>query len=169
MTVFGLSKAKKSGKIEVPGGYRPCPKGNIEQCGAADTVPCMANANRDGHSCPAALSDGTTVETGPEAPAPCFVALSKFVIANDMTAAVKASFRNRAHLVDSAAGFLRMDVMSPIERLEEIWLMTFWTDEASFRAWHHSHLYRDSHVGIPKGLKLVPGETQVRCFEHVAS
>jgi heme-degrading monooxygenase HmoA len=62
-----------------------------------------------------------------------------------------------------------MEVLSPRERPEEIWLVTFWTDEASFRAWHHSHLYRESHLGIPKGLKLVRGETEVRTFEHVAS
>ena len=98
-----------------------------------------------------------------------FVALSKFVIANDMTASVKAAFRNRPHLVDAAAGYLRMEVLSPSERPEEIWLVTFWTDEGSFRAWHHSHLYHESHGGIPKGLKLVPGETEVRTFEHVAS
>ncbi|MEO7789460.1 MAG: antibiotic biosynthesis monooxygenase [Vicinamibacterales bacterium] len=98
-----------------------------------------------------------------------FVALSKFVVANDMTAAVKAAFRDRPHLVDRAPGFLRMEVLSPSERSEEIWLMTFWTDEASFRAWHHSHAYHESHHGIPKGLKLVPGETEVRTFQLVAS
>jgi heme-degrading monooxygenase HmoA len=98
-----------------------------------------------------------------------FVALSKFVVANDMTASVKASFRGRPHLVDDAPGYLRMEVISPVDRPDEIWLMTFWTDEASFRAWHHSHLYHASHKGIPAGLKLVPGETQVRGFDHVAS
>ena len=98
-----------------------------------------------------------------------FVALSKFVIANGMTAEVKAAFRERPHLVDGAPGYLRMDVISPLERPEEIWLLTFWTDEASFRAWHHGHLYHDSHKGIPKGLKLAPGQTQVSHFEHVAS
>jgi len=98
-----------------------------------------------------------------------FVALSKFVVANGMTGEVKAAFRNRPHLVDAAPGYLRMDVISPLERPEEIWLLTFWTDEASFRAWHHSHLYHDSHKGIPKGLKLVPGQAQVSHFEHVAS
>ena len=98
-----------------------------------------------------------------------FVALSKFVIANDLTNEVKAAFRSRPHLVDGAAGYLRMDVVSPLDRPEEIWLITFWTDEASFQNWHHSHLYRDSHAGIPRGLKLIPGETQVRSFEHVSS
>ena len=62
-----------------------------------------------------------------------------------------------------------MEVISPLDHLEEIWLIPFWTDEDSFRAWHRSHLYRDSHKGIPKGLKLVPGETEIRHFEHVAS
>jgi heme-degrading monooxygenase HmoA len=102
-------------------------------------------------------------------PALGFVALSKFVVANGMTPSVKASFRNRPHLVDYAPGYLRMDVISPVDRPDEIWLMTFWTNEASFRAWHHSHLYHASHKGIPEGLKLVPGETQIRVFEHVAS
>lgn len=97
------------------------------------------------------------------------MALSRFVIANAMEAEVKDAFRNRQHLVDGAAGYLRMDVISPLDRPDEVWLLTYWSDEASFRAWHRGHLYRDSHRGIPKGLKLVPGETQMRRFEHVSS
>lgn len=100
---------------------------------------------------------------------PGFVGMSKFVIANGMIAEVKAAFRNRPHLVDDAPGYLRMEVISPLERPAEIWLITFWTDEASFRTWHHSHLYHESHRGIPKGLKLVPGETKITHFEHVSS
>ncbi len=98
-----------------------------------------------------------------------FVAVSKFVVANGMIDDVKRAFRVRPHLVDGAAGYLRMEVISPIERPEEIWLITFWTDKASFETWHHSHLYRDSHRGIPKGLKLVPKETELRHFEHVCT
>jgi heme oxygenase (mycobilin-producing) len=98
-----------------------------------------------------------------------FAALSRFTIANGMAAQVKAAFRDRPHLVDGATGFRRMEVISPVDRPEEIWLLTFWTDEESFRTWHRSHLYRDSHKGIPKGLKLVPGETEIKHFEHVAS
>jgi heme oxygenase (mycobilin-producing) len=98
-----------------------------------------------------------------------FAALSKFAIANGMVAEVKAAFRNRPHLVDDAPGYRRMEVISPLDRPEEIWLLTFWADEASYRTWHHSHRYRESHRGIPKGLKLVPGETKISRFEHVAS
>ena len=102
-------------------------------------------------------------------PASTFVALSQFVIANDKTAEVKEAFRQRPHLVDAQPGFVRLEVFSPHDRPQEIWLVTYWTDAASFEVWHHSHLYHESHKGIPNGLKLVPGETQVRHFEHICS
>ena len=98
-----------------------------------------------------------------------FVALSKFVIANDKTAEVKEAFRQRPHLVDDQPGFVRMEVFSPLDRPEEIWLVTYWTDAESFKLWHHSHLYHQSHKGIPKGLKLVHGEQEIRHFEHICS
>lgn len=101
-------------------------------------------------------------------PAPAFVAVSRFVVANGMEDEVKAAFRARPHLVDRAAGFLRLDVLSPLESPNEIWIMTCWTDAASYRAWHRSHAYHDSHKGIPKGLKLVPGEQKIMEFEHVS-
>ena len=100
---------------------------------------------------------------------PAFVAMSRFTIANDMTAAVKRAFVERPHLVDDAPGFVRMDVISPLDTPNEIWLITYWTDEASYRTWHRSHTYHESHSHIPKGLKLVPGSTEIRCFEHVAA
>ena len=102
-------------------------------------------------------------------PASTFVALSQFVIANDKTAEVKEAFRRRPHLVDAQPGFVRLEVFSPLDRPQEIWLVTYWTDAESFEVWHHSHLYHEAHKDIPKGLKLVPGETRIRHFEHVAS
>ena len=98
-----------------------------------------------------------------------FCAVSRFVIANNMVVEVKNAFLNRAHLVDGAPGFLRMEVISPLDRPEEIWLLTFWSDQEAFRLWHRSHHFHDSHKGIPKGLKLVPGETTVRQFESICS
>jgi heme-degrading monooxygenase HmoA len=98
-----------------------------------------------------------------------FVVLSKFVIASDTTAQVKEAFANRPHLVDSAPGFIRLDVISPIENADEIWLLTYWSDKQSYQVWHSSHEYHASHAGIPKGLKLVPKSAQIRYFEFVAS
>jgi heme-degrading monooxygenase HmoA len=98
-----------------------------------------------------------------------FIALSQFTIANNMTEEVKAAFLNRPHLVEDAPGFLRLEVISPLDNRDEIWLLTYWRDEDSFKVWHHSHLYHDSHKGIPKGLKLVPKSVRLRFFEHISS
>ena len=117
--------------------------------------------------------DAGCADVAPESAFPAiassFVALSKFVVANDKIAEVKAAFRARPHLVDGQPGFVRMEVFSPLDRPQEIWLVTYWTDAASFKRWHHSHLYHESHKGIPRGLKLVPGEQEIRHFEHVSS
>ena len=97
--------------------------------------------------------------------------LSKFVVANDndMEAVVKQAFRLRPHLMDTAPGFVRMDVLSPEDMPKEIWLMTYWVDLESYRTWHKSHAYHESHAGIPKGLKLNPKGTALRIFNLIAS
>ncbi len=96
-----------------------------------------------------------------------FIAMSRFVVANGMEEAVRQAFVDRPHLVDGAAGFVRMSVLRPAEQPAEFWLLTWWTDEASYRAWHQGHAYRDSHAGMPKGLKLVRGSAAVRFLDHV--
>ena len=96
------------------------------------------------------------------------VALSRFTIANNMSDEVRAAFRARPHLVDAAPGFLGMEVMSPQGEPAEVWLLTRWRDEESYRTWHRGHDYHASHNGIPKGLKLVPGSTEIRLFEVFA-
>jgi len=111
-----------------------------------------------------------TAHCGPfSAAAAEFAVISKFAVGNGMTAQVKEAFRNRPHKVDGADGFQRMEVISPLDDPNEIWLITFWRDEASYKVWHRSHLYRASHEGIPKGLKLAPKKTAIRCFESVSS
>jgi heme-degrading monooxygenase HmoA len=98
----------------------------------------------------------------------CFVALSQFTVARK-TDQVKRAFQQRPHRVDDATGFVRMEVLSPCDAPDEIWLITYWQDESSYRTWHRSHLYQESHVGIPKGLRLVPKSVSMRFFDHVAS
>ena len=98
-----------------------------------------------------------------------YVVLSQFVIANEMVDDVHAAFRQRPHLVDHEPGFIRMEVISPVDQPEAIWLLTYWSDEQSFERWHRSHLYKESHAGVPHGLKLVPGQNRVTRFNHIAS
>jgi heme oxygenase (mycobilin-producing) len=97
-----------------------------------------------------------------------FVVLSRFVVVEGMAEAVKAAFLARPRLVEQAPGFQRMEVLIPQGKPEEFWLMTWWQDEASFDVWHHSHEYHESHRHMPKGLKLVPGSTEIRRFDLIA-
>jgi heme oxygenase (mycobilin-producing) len=94
--------------------------------------------------------------------------LSRFVVANGMEAEVRNAFVSRPHLVENAAGFLRLEVLSPAEDPKEFWLLTYWETEEHFRAWHKNHLH-DSHQMIPKGLRLDATGTRVQVLNHVAS
>lgn len=114
-------------------------------------------------------SMNTTTNPTASTDASAFAVRSRFVIANGMVEEVRAAFRNRPHLVDAAPGFVKMAVLSPSDRPEEIWLMTYWRDRQSYVDWHGSHLYRSSHAGIPKGLKLVGAETQIRHLDVVCT
>ncbi len=98
-----------------------------------------------------------------------FVAMSRFRVADGMADAVHEAFRNRPRLAEGAPGFLRMDVLSARSCPEEIRLITFWADEASFRSWHHSQEYHQSRAGIPQGMKLVPGSVAIEFFDHITS
>ncbi|WP_299824432.1 antibiotic biosynthesis monooxygenase family protein [uncultured Pontibacter sp.] len=96
-----------------------------------------------------------------------FIAVSTFTIANDMAPEVRDAFINRPHLVDNAPGFVKMDVMSAKDNPNEIWLMTYWTDEEHYTVWYKNHM-RASHQDIPKGLKLVPHSSKVLYFNHIS-
>jgi len=96
------------------------------------------------------------------------VVLSRFTIANDMTEEVRNAFRQRPHLVDEVSGFLGMEVMSPADNPEEVWLFTRWRDKQSYSDWHKGHEYHESHKGIPKGLKLMPGSTEIKLMNVFA-
>lgn len=93
------------------------------------------------------------------------VALSRFTIANGMEHEVRSAFIQRPHLVDTASGFLGMEVMNSIDNPSEVWLFTRWSNQESFTDWHKGHDYHESHKGIPKGLKLVPNSTEIKLLE----
>lgn len=96
------------------------------------------------------------------------VVLSRFRVVGEMADPTRKAFLARPHRVEDAPGFLRLEVLCPRDQPDEFWLFTYWTDEESFRVWHRSHDYKESHRGMPKGLKVVPGSVSIRVLEHVA-
>lgn len=95
-------------------------------------------------------------------------AISKFEIQNGMEQEVKEAFRNRPQLVENAKGFVRMDVISPVDNPSEIHLITYWESHEDFENWHRHHL-KDSHQHIPKGLKLVPKSWSLTKYEYISN
>lgn len=94
--------------------------------------------------------------------------ISKFEIQNGLEKQVKAAFKNRPGFVEHAKGFLRLDVLSPLNNPAEIHLITYWESEEDFDYWHRHHL-KESHKNIPKGLKLVPKSWELTKYEHISS
>ena len=88
--------------------------------------------------------------------------ISTFKVANDMVAAVRQAFLERPGIVDAAPGFLGMEVAVDRQDSSIFHLLTRWTDEASFQAWHSGPTHKLAHRGIPKGLKLDASHTVIR-------
>ena len=96
------------------------------------------------------------------------LAISRFRVQNGLEGQVKAAFFSRPRLVDTVAGFLGMETYTEIGDPALFYLVTRWTDLASYQAWHKSDLHHRSHRGIPKGLKLDASFTQVVLLERLA-
>jgi heme-degrading monooxygenase HmoA len=95
------------------------------------------------------------------------LALSRFKVANGLENSVARAFLNRPRLVEHAEGFLGMDVFTDNGDASIFYLSTRWATEFAFRQWHSSEAHHASHQGIPKGLKLDPGFTQLVIMEHL--
>jgi heme-degrading monooxygenase HmoA len=100
-------------------------------------------------------------------PGELFVVVSQFEVANGLEDAVEAAFVARPHLVDSAPGFVRLEVIRGVENPRAFWLLTYWEEEASYRGWHKGHAYHASHLGIPKHLKLKSGSVAVHFLRSI--
>ncbi len=66
-------------------------------------------------------------------------------------------FQKRARLIDKAKGFNGVYVLQHTQTGNKFLVVTFWKDEASFRAWVESEEFRKAHAegGVPtKAMQL---------------
>ena len=89
------------------------------------------------------------------------LAVSRFRVANGKEEEVSQAFLHRPHLVDDWPGFLGMETFTDTKDRTIFYLVTRWTDAASFRDWHASPAHRESHQWMPPGLRLDPALTKV--------
>ncbi|MGM0557023.1 MAG: antibiotic biosynthesis monooxygenase family protein [Myxococcota bacterium] len=92
------------------------------------------------------------------------MAISRFVVQNGMEDEVRAAFENRPRGVESVPAFLGFEVL---QSGPTFILLTRWSDEDAFQAWHRSPKHREAHALIPRGLKLDPAQTQLIVGETI--
>jgi diguanylate cyclase (GGDEF)-like protein len=80
--------------------------------------------------------------------------ISRFRVRNGLEDEVRRAFLNRPRLVEKSAGFCGLNVLTDATDPAIFLLLTRWTDETAFRAWHRSEAHHQSHHLIPEGLKL---------------
>lgn len=80
--------------------------------------------------------------------------ISRFRVRNGLEEKVREAFLNRPRLVENASGFCGLEVLTDSVDPSVFLLLTRWTDEQSFRTWHHSEAHHESHSFMPRGLKL---------------
>lgn len=80
--------------------------------------------------------------------------ISRFRVRNGMEDEVRNAFANRPHLAEEAVGFCGLSVLTDTVDPSVFLLVTRWTDEIAFRAWHRSEAHHQSHERMPHGVKL---------------
>lgn len=78
-------------------------------------------------------------------------------------AALEAAFRARLGLVETAAGFRRLEVWSDHTAAGSYVMVSWWAAEADFRAYMKSDNHRRSHARTPRGEHR-PRAVSVRRF-----
>ncbi len=87
--------------------------------------------------------------------------ISRFRVRNGLEDQVRAAFLARPRLVENERGFCGLEVLTDAADGSIFLLITRWTTEAAFRAWHASEAHHHSHGFIPQGLKLDASLTQI--------
>ncbi len=96
--------------------------------------------------------------------APTYVSLSRLRVDAARVDELVAAFRDRAHLVDEADGFLALEVWASDRDPEEVVMVSRWRDRASFRAYMRSDAHRISHERIAPDLQEA---IKLERLEHV--
>jgi heme-degrading monooxygenase HmoA len=81
-----------------------------------------------------------------------YVSLSRLRVAPDRADDLVSAFRNRAHLVDEADGFVDLEVWRSDRDATELIMVSRWRDRESFRAYMSSREHAASHRRIPPDL-----------------
>ena len=81
-----------------------------------------------------------------------YVSVSRLRVAPEQVPELVSAFRQRAHLVDDAPGFVDLEVWRSDRDPGEVIMVSRWTDRAAFRDYMRSPEHAASHARIPAAL-----------------
>ncbi len=90
--------------------------------------------------------------------------MSRLRVTPDRAPELVAAFRDRAHRVDEATGFLGLEVWQSDRDAGELIMVSHWTDRESFKTYMKSDDHRFSHGRIDERLK---SEIKLQALEHL--
>lgn len=87
-----------------------------------------------------------------------YVVSNRVPVAKDWWEQFEQRFRNRAGQVEKQAGFVRMEVMKPMDEDSPFVVMTVWENEQAFVDWVDSEDFKLAHQNpLPKEAYMATG------------
>ena len=97
-----------------------------------------------------------------------YVVANRVPVASGWEEKFEARFRNRAGQVDKQPGFVRMEILRPVDEDSPYVVLTTWEDEAAFNGWVGSEDFKLAHKSpLPK--EAFSGEGRLERHEVVIS
>ena len=93
-----------------------------------------------------------------------YVSLSRLRVGPDRVEELIDAFRDRAHLVDDADGFVDLEVWRSDRDRGEVIMVSRWRDRESFRNYMRSPAHAVSHGRIPPDLEAA---IELERLEHL--
>ena len=72
--------------------------------------------------------------------------MNRIPVKAEYAEAFEARFRDRARLVDGLPGFVRNEVLRPMEPGQPYIVLTYWENREAFEAWTASDAFREGHA-----------------------
>lgn len=73
-------------------------------------------------------------------------------------------FRNSAEKIDDREGFLRLEILRPVDA-ERYIILTYWESKKDFEDWTSSQEFKDAHSDLP--MDMFEGKNEIEIHEVV--
>ena len=85
---------------------------------------------------------------------------NRIPVAPEWQKAFEDRFHNRAGQIDKQPGFVRLEILKPVDTASPYIVQTVWEDEAAYQAWVESDDFKAAHSNpLPK--EAVTGNSQM--------